>query len=191
LKPTLLARGVILIVLAIAAFGYRAWRHGHDPKPEPLPADTTYWQPTSESRLGSDSTFEFKYRRGRYFVDTQSGSVTRDIERGPWTRFQLTRAERDTIKQAILSSGFFDWPAILGTRPQGITDPDFRDESVLHVRAGRLEHEVLRVDTFGRDDEPRGNREAKVLMRDLEQLIHHVVDARPEFKKLPHPPPYL
>jgi hypothetical protein len=124
-------------------------------------------------------------------VDTQSGSVTRDIERGPWTRFQLTRAERDTIKHAILLSGFFDWPRTLGTQPPRLTNPDFRDESELHVRAGKLDHEVLMVDSFGRDDEPRANRQAKRLMRDLEQLIHHVVDARSEFKKLPDPPPYL
>jgi len=191
LKPTLLARGAILIALAIAAFGYRAWRHGHEPKPELLPADTTYWQPTAESRLGGDSTFEFKYRRDRYFVDTKAGTVTRNAEMGPVARLRLTRPERDLIKHAVLASGFFDWPGRLGSPQTRLLSPDIPDESGLYVRAGKLDHEVWRLDTFGRDGELPANRDAKRRMSELEQLIHRVVDAKPEFKKLPDPPPYL
>lgn len=188
---TLWARGAILVLLAIAAIGYRTWLRAHVPTPETPQADTTYWQPTPEARLGGDDTFEFQYRRDRYFVDSQAGTVTRDAGAGPVARLELTRAERDSIKHAILASGFFDWPGRLGTPHPVPMVPDFRDEAGLSVRAGKLEHEVWLEDSFGREDEPRANREAKRRMRDLEQMIHHLVDSKPEFKKLPAPPPYL
>jgi hypothetical protein len=188
-RSALLARGAILVAIAIAALGHRAWVRAHPPTLGPLPSDTTYWQPTSEARLGGDSTFEFQYRRSLFFVDSRAGTVSRNGDRGPFAPLRLTRAERDSIKHAILASGFFDWPGWLGT-PQPTDIPDIRDETGLTVRAGKLEHEVWRVDSFGREDEPPANREAKRRMSDLEQLIRGVVESKPAVKALTPPPPY-
>jgi hypothetical protein len=188
-RSAVLARGGILVAIALAALGHRAWIRAHPPTLEPLPADTTYWHPTSEARLGGDSTFEFQYRRSLFFVDSRAGTVSRNGDRGPFAPLRLTRGERDSIKHAILASGFFDWPGTLGsTQP---TEPSyFRDETGLSVRAGKLENDVWRYDTFGRKGEPPENRGAKRRMSDLEQLIRGVVESKPKVKKLPPPPPY-
>jgi hypothetical protein len=190
-RGALLTLAAILLILVFAVIGYRTWFRPNGPVHESNPIDTTDWQPTPQSRLGDDPTFEFRYRRDGYVVDSRAGTVTRNAGAGPVARLRLSGAERDSIRRAILASGFFDWPAVLGTPHRTNIVPEIRDESELSVHAGRLDHRVTRVDTFGREDEPRANREAKRRMSDLERLIRGVVATKPEFQKLPVPPPLL
>jgi hypothetical protein len=187
-------RAAMLAVIALAAIVHRAWIKAHPPTPEPLPKVSGFWKPTPESRLGGDSTFEFRYERrqvpemGPYRVDSREGTITNDSPAGPIVRIRFTRAERESIKHAVLVSGFFDWPKVLGTPQPVHYVPRTVDETTLFVRAGVLEHEVRRFDRFGRDDEPSENREAKRLMTELSDLIEGVVEAKPEVRKLPPPP---
>lgn len=189
-RAGLLVRGAIVLVLALGAFAYRVVTKA---PPEPMKSAASHWKPTPESRLPANSNFWFEWSDAECQIDSRNGTYRRWNWGGePWVaQIDITAAERDSIKRAILASGFFDWPGTLGTPHPLPIAPSVPDEAQLSAGAGAFSWTVARSDRFGRDDEPAENREAKMRMTELGQLIRSIADFKPEVRRLPKPSPTM